>query len=121
MSFPLRLAVWGHLLLALLLIVAGALALIFGGSILMMMPPGEMAQRLTWLGALLVLLALLWLGLSVGGAIGLLRGAPWGRTLLMTAAAMELPLLPVGTVLGVYTLWALQRPAFSPDVPAPPA
>ena len=109
LSLPLRIAAWIHLLLALLLIVAGALALIFGGSILMMMPPGEMAQRLAWLGVLLVVLALLWLGLSLAGAIGLLRRAPWARTVLMTAAAMELPLLPVGTLLGAYTLWALQR------------
>ncbi len=44
----------------------------------------------------------------VGGA-ALLRGRPWARTALRVAAVPALLVLPVGTLLGAYTLWALHR------------
>ena len=41
------------------------------------------------------------------GGIGVLKHKNWARILLMVVAAMDLLNVPVGTAIGVYTLWAL--------------
>jgi hypothetical protein len=39
--------------------------------------------------------------------IGLLSFKPWSRILAIILALLNLPGFPVGTVLGIYSLWAL--------------
>jgi hypothetical protein len=51
------------------------------------------------------LLAVSMIGL-VGG-IGLLSRSPWARTLTLIAGFIELVNLPLGTALGIYTIWVL--------------
>jgi hypothetical protein len=41
------------------------------------------------------------------GGIGLLTRAPWARTLTLVAGFIELLNVPIGTALGVYTIWVL--------------
>jgi hypothetical protein len=41
------------------------------------------------------------------GGIGLLSRAPWARTLTLVAGFIELLNVPIGTALGIYTLWVL--------------
>lgn len=51
--------------------------------------------------------------LSVPGVIGgiaLLRHASWSRIFVLVLGALNLVNVPFGTLLGIYTLWALTRP-----------
>lgn len=41
------------------------------------------------------------------GGIGLLSFAPWARTLTLVAGFIELLNVPIGTALGIYTIWVL--------------
>ncbi len=41
------------------------------------------------------------------GGIGLLRGRRWARVLVIVLGALNLLNFPLGTALGIYTLWAL--------------
>jgi hypothetical protein len=54
--------------------------------------------------------ALFVLALSVPGivgGIGILKYKPWSRYLVMVLAALGLINIPIGTIVGVYTLWVL--------------
>jgi hypothetical protein len=59
-----------------------------------------------WLGPL-VGLALVWSALGVITGWGLLERQPWARMLAIVLACFSLIHIPFGTVLGIYTLWAL--------------
>ena len=47
---------------------------------------------------------------SLIGGWGLLKRRPWARILVMILGALQLLSIPVGTIIGIYTLWALTRP-----------
>jgi hypothetical protein len=53
------------------------------------------------------LAALIWAAGHWQVARGLARARPWARNLALILAAFNLLLLPLGTALGVYTLWVL--------------
>jgi hypothetical protein len=57
--------------------------------------------------AVVALAALAWAGAHWYAARGLARGRPWARNLALVLAACNLLLLPLGTALGLYTLWVL--------------
>ena len=44
------------------------------------------------------------------GGIGLIRRYSWSRILVLVLGCLNLLNFPLGTALGVYTLWALTRP-----------
>jgi hypothetical protein len=44
------------------------------------------------------------------GGIGLLKRQPWARILLLIVAVFDLASFPLGTAIGIYTLWALWAP-----------
>lgn len=54
-------------------------------------------------------LLLLSLPMIIGG-IALLRHAPWARIFMLVLGALNLLNIPFGTILGIYTFWALTRP-----------
>lgn len=60
----------------------------------------------TAVGLLMIILALP--GLAAG--YGLLRRKSWGRILAIIMGALNLPNFPLGTALGLYTLWVLLQP-----------
>ena len=41
------------------------------------------------------------------GGIGLLKRRGWARILVMIIAVLDLFIIPIGTLIGVYTLWVL--------------
>ncbi len=41
------------------------------------------------------------------GGIALKNGQPWAKTLVIVMSFMALPAFPVGTAIGVYSLWVL--------------
>ena len=57
--------------------------------------------------AVVAIAALAWAGAHWYAARGLTRGRPWARNLALVLAAFNLLLLPIGTALGLYTLWVL--------------
>ncbi len=56
-----------------------------------------------------VILALISILAIIGGA-GLLRQRSWARVLVIMLGCLYLISFPIGTVVGIYTLWALTRP-----------
>lgn len=54
------------------------------------------------------LLVVLFLPGIIGG-IGLLKWQPWARILVMVLAVLDLFNVPIGTAIGVYTLWVLTQ------------
>jgi hypothetical protein len=89
-----------------------AALLLFGLSVL----PGLQGQGLGEL-AILRILAFVAIGVTVLttlpaliGGIGLLKKQPWARVLLFVVAVFELFSFPIGTAVGIYTLWALWEP-----------
>ena len=51
-----------------------------------------------------------YVGLSVAGGIGLLRGKGWGRILAIVNAILSLFAVPIGTVIGALVLVYLFKP-----------
>jgi len=49
------------------------------------------------------------IGLSIAGGIGLLKGKNWGRLLSIVNAALSLLSFPIGTVIGILVLVYLAR------------
>ena len=74
-------------------------------------------------GAIGTFLAALFLVLSLPGLItgfGLLKFRPWSRIAAIILGALHLLSFPIGTLLGVYTLWVLLN-ADTPPVFGEPA
>jgi hypothetical protein len=70
-------------------------------------PPHEVTS---WLRPFLTVIGFLVLAkaaASVIAGLGLLQREPWGRTLALVVAFISLFNIPIGTALGVYTLWVL--------------
>ena len=44
---------------------------------------------------------------GIVGGIGVLRLKPWARYLVMVLAVFDLFRIPIGTAVGVYTIWAM--------------
>lgn len=46
---------------------------------------------------------------SIIGGVGLIMMRPWSRIVLMVMAILNLLNVPIGTILGVYTMWVLMK------------
>ncbi len=102
---------WLQIVNSLLSIVAGAfvVALLLGVGVAI---EDEVALRIMVatglaIGCLLLILSLP--GLVAG--IGLLRRASWARVMAQVLAVFELVLFPIGTLLGIYTIFILSQRA----------
>lgn len=60
-------------------------------------------------GALLVLYLIVLAVPSLIGGVGLLREELWARPVLLVIGMLSLFSVPIGTALGVYTLWVLLK------------
>jgi hypothetical protein len=58
-------------------------------------------------GTPLIVLFLMIGGAMIAGGIGLLSCKPWARVLTLVVAALGLLNIPIGTLKGVYIIWAL--------------
>jgi hypothetical protein len=66
------------------------------------------ARRILWLvgtalGTFLIIISVP----SIIGGIGLLRHKEWARILILILSAIDLLNIPLGTALGVYSIWVL--------------
>jgi hypothetical protein len=114
---PSRIAGHLHTLAILWFVVAALWALpaivlfVLGGAIPAMMPHDEPARMvapvvLTIIGVFVGLMA----GVSFFTAWGLLKARPWARVLALILGVISLVHFPIGTALGIYTLWVLLSP-----------
>lgn len=58
-------------------------------------------------GPAVTLFLVVWPLLGTIGGIGLLMGKPWARILVLVLAVLDLFHLPIGTIIGIYTIWVL--------------
>jgi hypothetical protein len=87
-------------------LIPGLAALSFGGHLLRFVPfefRGIVAPIASVIGVALVASAAV--GIAVGW--GLLDRRPWARVLAIVMGVISLIHLPLGTALGIYTLWVL--------------
>lgn len=70
------------------------------------MPP-LFVNFVTTLGPFIAVTALFWAALSILAGLALLARKSWARPLLIGLAIVSLLKFPVGTGLGIYTLWVL--------------
>ncbi len=61
----------------------------------------------TAMGIVLAVVMMIVMIPSLIGGIGILRGKSWARNWLFVAAVLNLINFPLGTALGVYTLWVI--------------
>lgn len=66
---------------------------------------------LTLIATIIGFLMILRLLPGLVGGIGLLKRKQWSRILLIVVAILDLFAIPLGTALGIYTLWVLFNPA----------
>lgn len=59
------------------------------------------------LGGLVFTMLLLFSAPQIIGGIGLLKGQPWARILIIVTSALGLLSIPIGTAVGIYGLWVL--------------
>jgi hypothetical protein len=99
---------WG----ALAMLVGVALLLLFAGALAILAGPdaeavGFAAGLTAGVFAVLGVFSLLWGGAQVWAGMLLRRRLPAGRILTLALAVVNLLALPFGTALGIYALWVL--------------
>ncbi len=115
-------------LAAIIQIVWGGIAL-FGAAIVLALflgPPliagdPEALAILSAFSIPAVMLLVVFSGSSIIAGVGLLKRRPRVRTLVLVMAVLDLAAVPVGTALGIYTIWVLVKAKeaglLMPDVP----
>lgn len=59
------------------------------------------------IGGFVFLLVLIFSAPQIIGGVGLLKGQPWARILVIVLSAIGLINVPIGTITGAYGLWVL--------------
>lgn len=91
-----------------LLIALVAVGLFWGGAVVARNE--DIAPLFALLGCLASGLLLLLALPGIIGGVGLLKRRRWSRILLIVVGALHLIHVPLGTLLGIYTLWVLLQP-----------
>jgi hypothetical protein len=87
-------------------LVAFALFVLIAGAGIISRDPH--AIRVTWIvGTALAFFFVLTSIPAIIGGIGLLKRKSWARILLLIVSALQLLDIPLGTALGIYTIWVL--------------
>ena len=116
-----RVAAWLHIALgAIAVCVLGLLGMffgVFGAAAAGAATQGADAGILGWIagfGVMLFLVILLFPVLEIVGGVMLLNGSPVGKVITIIFSVLGLLNIPIGTVVGIYSLWALLR-----EIPQP--
>ncbi len=106
------------ILLGWLLIVEHAILLLAGAFVFVLLTSVGLVSRdseaMTILGIVGTSVGMFLAALSVPGTvagIGLLKRKSWGRFLAMVVGVLGMLNVPLGTLIGIYTLWALMQDA----------
>jgi len=107
---------WIHVIFGVLgLCAAFVIFTVFGGIAGMVGVTGDADARvaapilLLIGGVILMIIAVLSIPGLIGG-VGLLYFKPWARIFMIVLSALHILNVPIGTILGVYGLWALLNP-----------
>jgi hypothetical protein len=92
---------------ALLFLMGISTPAVLGGMGAQGLPILPFAPVMSGLAAFACIYILLTSGLAFITGYGLLTRRPWGRTLAIIVGVLSLIKLPVGTAMGIYTLWVL--------------
>jgi hypothetical protein len=118
-----RIAAWLHIVLgAIAVCVLGLVGLffgVFGAALAGASLHGVEAGILGWIagfGLTVFLVILAFPVLEIVGGVMLLGGNPAGKVITLIFSVLGLINVPIGTAIGIYSLWALLR-----DVPPPPS
>jgi len=112
-----RVTAWLHIVLGVIAVcVIGFLAMIFGfaGAAAGASVHGRDASILAWLasfGVALFVFILAFPLLEIVGGVMLLGGSTAGRVITLIFSVLGLLNIPIGTAIGIYSLWALLREA----------
>ena len=105
-------------LLGWLLIVEHAILLLVGVFVFVLLTSvglvSKDSEAMTILGIVGTSVGMFLAALSVPGivaGIGLLKGKSWGRFLAMVVGVLGMLNVPLGTLIGIYTLWVLMQDA----------
>ena len=111
-----RVAAWLHIVLgAIAACVLGFLALffgVFGAAAVGASAHGSEAGVLGWIagfGFVLLLCVMAFPVLEIIGGVMLLGGSTAGRVITIVFSVLGLINIPIGTIVGIYSLWALLR------------
>jgi hypothetical protein len=118
-----RIAAWLHIALGAIavcvLVLLGMVFGVFGAALVGASTNSADAGILGWIagfGATLFLMILAFPVLEIVGGALLLKGSPAGKVITLIFSVLGLINIPIGTAIGIYSLWALLR-----EVPAPSA
>ena len=112
-----RIAAWLHIALgALSACVLGFIGLAIGafGAVIGASAQGSDAGTLAWIasfGVVFLLFLMAFPVLEIVGGVLLLKGSTAGRVITLIFSALGLLGFPIGTAIGIYSLWALLREA----------
>jgi hypothetical protein len=101
------------------LVLLGMVFGVFGAALVGASTNSADAGILGWIagfGATLFLMILAFPVLEIVGGALLLKGSPAGKVITLIFSVLGLINIPIGTAIGIYSLWALLR-----EVPAPSA
>jgi len=119
-----RVAAWLHIVLGVLAV--GVLGLVglffgaFGAAAASASTHGAQAGVLGWIagfGLVVFLFIMAFPVLEIVGGVMLLGGSPAGKVITIIFSVLGLVNIPIGTAVGIYSLWALLREV-PPPVPA---
>ncbi|MBC7665966.1 MAG: hypothetical protein H7276_19615 [Caulobacter sp.] len=121
-----RVAAWLHIvfgaLAVLTLLFIGMFFAVFGAIAVSTSQDAQAAGVLAWIGSLGAVFLLFFIAigaLQIAGGVLLLRGNPAGRVITIIFSVLSLVNIPIGTIAGAYSLWALLREVPQPSVPMP--
>jgi hypothetical protein len=120
-----RVAAWLHIVFGALaastLLFLGLFFGVFGAIAANTAQDAQASTVFAWIGSLGAVFLLFFIGLTaleiVGGVL-LLQGKPAGRVITLIFSILGLLNIPIGTAVGVYSLWALLRAV--PPAPVQP-
>lgn len=92
-----------------LLAAAIVLAATVGSGLIALMAEGDPFPLtiLAIIGGMVALFLALFSVPGIVGGIGILKHKPWARYLVLVLAAVGLANVPIGTIVGAYTIWVL--------------
>ena len=103
-----------HIVLGGFVVLAGLLVLLFFGGIASLVGMTDAGHDawiaipiLSGIGTFVFIITLVVSLPGIIAGIGLLSFRPWARILMIVVCALELIQVPLGTVVGIYGLWAL--------------
>ncbi len=116
-----RVAAWLHIVLGVLAIgvvgLAGLIFGVFGAAAASAATQGTAAGVFGWIagfGLALFLIIMAFPVLEIVGGVMLLGGSPAGKVITIIFSVLNLINVPIGTAVGIYSLWALLR-----EIPQP--